>query len=320
MLSLQNLVAHSVDYAGLFPPAGLSMTQTVTNYAAYIDSPSKDMLGRIVVPASRLDEFSQAVAELQQPATSSNDSAWKVSALVPTVDRSNQSAELKQTISQISAFNQRHQNPSSSTRALQIDSIEIKTNSIDQIELTLDVVPRHMSSYLEIDCQSDPVPAIEYLAQAGQTNTFAKIRTGGIVADQIPSPYQVARFIRACASKGVPFKATAGLHHPLRNEYRLTYDENPPCGFMHGFINVFVATVMAFEHGIEIQTIEEILANQDMRNFQFKPEQLVWRDFIITAEQIRAIRKKSIQSFGSCSFEEPTRELSGLGFPRLFRG
>lgn len=320
MLSLQNLVSHAVDYAGLFPPANLSMAQTVANYAAYINSPDKNMLGRIVVPASRLDEFSHSVAALQPSSTTSDDSVWKISALVPNVDPSNHSVEFQRAISQIIAFNQRFQDRRGSTPAFLVDSIEIKTNSADQIELTLDLVPREMSSYLEIDCQTAPIPLLECLAQSGQPNTFAKIRTGGIVADQIPSLQQVAGFIAACARLQVPFKATAGLHHPLRNEYRLTYEEHAPCGLMHGFINVFVATVLAFEHRIQVPTIAEILADREMGNFQFKPEQLVWRDFIITAEQIRAIRKQSIQSFGSCSFEEPTRELSGLGFPRLFRG
>ena len=54
-------------------------------------------------------------------------------------------------------------------------------------------------------------------------------------------PAQLLRFLRACTEAGVPFKATAGLHHPLRAEYRLTYAPDSPRGTMFGFLNVFLA-------------------------------------------------------------------------------
>lgn len=54
------LLENLIDYAGLFPPAGLSMQAAVRNYAAYRAGPHAWMLGRFVVPLSRLDEFRAA--------------------------------------------------------------------------------------------------------------------------------------------------------------------------------------------------------------------------------------------------------------------
>ena len=55
----------------------------------------------------------------------------------------------------------------------------------------------------------------------------------------------VYRFVRTCLAANVPFKATAGLHHPLRCFKPLTYASDSPQGTMHGFLNVFLMTVCA---------------------------------------------------------------------------
>src|SRR6266496_109955 len=55
--SLRTLLAGALDYAGLYPPASLTMVQSVANYAHYLHHPHSWLLGRFVLPASRLDEF-----------------------------------------------------------------------------------------------------------------------------------------------------------------------------------------------------------------------------------------------------------------------
>ena len=42
----------------------------------------------------------------------------------------------------------------------------------------------------------------------------AKLRTGGVVPEAFPKSLDIIRFVRTCAAANVPFKATAGLHHP----------------------------------------------------------------------------------------------------------
>jgi hypothetical protein len=54
--SLRVLLDSLIDYAGLFPPAALSMEEAVRNYEKYRESKYAWMLGRFVVPAAKLGE------------------------------------------------------------------------------------------------------------------------------------------------------------------------------------------------------------------------------------------------------------------------
>ena len=51
---LAALLAHAIDYAGLYPPASLSLEQTCANYSAYLASPECWILNRLVLPLPRL--------------------------------------------------------------------------------------------------------------------------------------------------------------------------------------------------------------------------------------------------------------------------
>src|SRR5262249_3283632 len=108
----------------------------------------------------------------------------------------------------------------------------------------------------------------------------------------------------------LPFKATAGLHHPIRSPYALTYAADAPRAELHGFLNVFMAAAFAW-HGQ--RPIERILAETDAGTFRFD-EQARWRDWSLTVGQIQEARHEFAHSFGSCSFEEPVHDLEALGF------
>ena len=49
--SLRALLAHLIDYAGLYPPAALSWPQVAGNYNRYLASPEAWILNRLVLPA-----------------------------------------------------------------------------------------------------------------------------------------------------------------------------------------------------------------------------------------------------------------------------
>jgi hypothetical protein len=135
------------------------------------------------------------------------------------------------------------------------------------------------------------------------------------VPEAIPDPGSLARFLEAFAAADVPFKATAGLHHPIRAEQPLTYEEDAPRAAMHGFLNVFAASAFA-RGGMKAPGLEEVLREADPEAFRLDEDALAWREKRVPTAELEALRNGFATSFGSCSFAEPVADLRSLGVIR----
>lgn len=151
---------------------------------------------------------------------------------------------------------------------------------------------------------------VTQLSEVKAAGIFAKIRTGSIKPEGIPSAESVAEFIITCARLKLPFKATAGLHHPIRAEYPLTYEANAPRAVMHGFLNVFLAAAFAWQGDTDILPV---LTETDPSAFRFD-EAAHWRNRSLTVAQLQDARQNFSHAFGSCSFEEPIQDLQTRGW------
>ena len=273
------LLQNCVDYAGLFPPAALDLPTTIRNYLSYRESPDAWALRRLVLPSGRLREFvhdwpdAAAVAPLSVLLGGPEDESGFLSG--PGLD---------------------------------VRAYECKVSDASEIEAVLQGLPPGSEVYFEIASDSDPDPLIEALAQA---RARAKIRTGGATPDAVPPAANVARFLSCCIHHGVPFKATAGLHHPLRGTYPLRYEPGSERGSMHGFLNVLLAAAILRE-GRSLDDARTVLEDDAPANFVVGTDFLRWRDRSFSAEQIQRIRHEGMISFGSCSFTEPVEELAQL--------
>jgi hypothetical protein len=286
-----------VDYAGLFPPAGESMRQALEGYASYLSGPDRNALGRLIIPFSRLKEFESTASEFLTRETGREP--WKLS-VIATGDISTAALDL-------ASFNRRHSASATAGSAV-IDVVELKAASPAEIELQRARMPTSLTTYFEIPLDGD-LPAL--FNALGRSAARAKIRTGGITSDAFPSADAIASFLVAAHREGVPFKATAGLHHPVRGRYRLTYESGSPTGIMYGFLNVFLAAVLVASDGARDDALA-LLEESDASAFTFSDDAMVWRGHRFGVEQIRASRAQFAMSFGSCSFREPIDELDGL--------
>ena len=284
--AIRTLLAESVDYAGLFPPAGLGMAEAVAEYARHRGERDAWMLGRFVLPAMRLDEWSAAApADVE-------GWRWPLSVLAQTFE-----GTLRRTID---AFNARERQ-----RAV-IDTAEVRATTPREVPNA--ALAGNVAIFVEIPVAEDPARLVDAIAGSG---VRAKIRTGGVTAESFPTAAQVARFIVRCVERDVSFKATAGLHHPLRAEYRLTYGENPPSGTMFGFLNVLLATALARE-GMREKDLVAALEERDAESITLGAESLNWRGRALDLGTLRATRTRSMTGFGSCSFREPVDDLRAL--------
>jgi hypothetical protein len=286
-----------VDYAGLFPPAGEDMRQALENYASYLDSNDRGALGRFIVPISRLGELEEEGQDLLP--RSKRAHPWRLSVLV--------AEDIRAAAEEISKFNQRHSSGSESGNAV-IDVAELKASTQDEISHQRADLASTLTAYFEIPVPGDVSTLVAAIANAGAR---AKIRTGGITTEAFPRSEAVIDFMAACQRDGVPFKATAGLHHPLRAEYRLTYEPDSPKGMMYGYLNVFLAATLLYAGEREITALE-VLEERDPDAFGFDDGGIEWRGKRVSTEDIVASRSRFAISFGSCSFREPIDELDHL--------
>lgn len=319
--SLRILLSNIIDYAGLFPPAKLVLPEAVANFAGYQTHEEAWMLNRFVLPLDKLDDFADALARLPVAANGEDDrrDATHLSALG--------TGDLLADMRRATEFNLAHGASTARPRCV-IDALEIKTDSLEQIAevkrfkrgekgVTPDGDEARerllTQAAIEIYCETPLDRSLEELIGAiGDSGAEAKIRTGGTTPDAIPSIEQVARFIKLCADRRVLFKATAGLHHPLRAEHRLTYESDSPEATMHGFLNVFIAAAFAAE-GASEDELREILDARDLAAFDFADDRLTWRGRSIDTDRLRRARELTAVSFGSCSFTEPAADLRALG-------
>jgi hypothetical protein len=292
-----------VDYAGLFPPAALSMPQVVRNYAHYRAGGTGWMLGRFVCTASALELFSEKADPLLP--RDAGAIPWRLSVTG--------TGDLAADLAHIAAFNERHRVCFEECGAV-ADAYEVKANSAADIARIAQSTPTDLTTYIEVALDDTLDAKLDAVAAAGRR---AKIRTGGTTADAIPTSANVVRFLRGCIARELPFKATAGLHHPITGPYRLTYEPEPPVGRMFGFLTVLLATALLGNGGSDADAIA-LLEETDAEQFDVNDIHLAWRgpEGVVTfsRDTLLAVRTRALVSIGSCSFTEPVDESRALGW------
>lgn len=295
MSAIRTLLAESIDYAGLFPPAGLDMATAVENYARYRSDPAAWALGRFVVPVSRLREFEAATVRAVPGGTGR---PWRLALLA--------GPDLAGDLDITADFNRRHSEPG--VPPVLADTIEVKASSVRGIEDIMHRIPRTLQAYVEVPIDRDPR---DLLAAVGQLGGRAKVRTGGVTTDAFPTTTDLLRFLRGCVEAGVPFKATAGLHHPLRAAYRLTYAQDSPSGTMFGFLNLFLA-IAFLRSGMAEAEVARVLEEGEPDALQADDSGISWRNRRLDLKALSEARRLGMISFGSCSFTEPIADLESL--------
>jgi hypothetical protein len=304
--SLRTLLTGLIDYAGLFPPAKLPLREALANHVHYRAGGYAWMLGRFICPATRLGELVELKELFHTGAP----------LVISALGRGGASANefltgLSADLADIAACRQEH------TGWVVVDTLETRLPAdIDVACATLEGTAKLVRSAGLTLYFETPAPYHETLRELLGVIHAAffftcpagfKLRTGGLEPAAFPSSEQIAFALSACLAEGVPFKATAGLHHPLPS-----FDSTIGVR-MHGFINLFTAGVLVHTRGIGADKVCAILDDDDPLHFSFSESGLEWQGLSASTEEIAQARQ-NVLSFGSCSFDEPRDDLRALGW------
>lgn len=257
------------DDAAVFPPGLAPLAGAVPAHRAHRAAPYADLVGPLVLPATALDALDPLLGDepLDLSITAPGGPCQAAKALVTA-------AGLPVRVRGLEVAVPPGMGPEEFFRLLRRVDVPV---------------------YVEIPRDERRPTMIDAVRAGGHR---AKFRTGGVKAHLYPSPDELAAAVKAVVDAGVPFKATAGLHHPVRNT-------DPETGFhQHGFLNLLLATDAALR-GRPPAELAAILADRDAPSVAARVRSLG------EAEAIAA--RGRFLSFGTCSITDPLNELADLG-------
>lgn len=313
--ALETLMNGVIDYAGLFPPANLPLEDAVREYLAIRESPEAWMLGRFVLPASRLAELKPWADELN-----SGDIPLRLALLGDSSEEPGECVRQVQKDLQHLREIVRGKNATEGDVSLDLplpkrladdgvpaegfaDFYNAVDSALDRTGMRFEVV------FFEAPAAHGAPAARESLIRAmeGLPGAGFKLRTGGLTPGDFPTVADVAGVVEACGRHRCRWKATAGLHHAVRQtDAKLGVT-------MHGFLNVLFAAVLARSEDLSRRDVEAILAEENPAVFDIDNSWILWKDHSADIADIRAARHAAFTSFGSCSFAEPRDGLKKLG-------
>lgn len=307
--SLRAFLHGLIDYAGLFPPANLDMPDAVATYARHLGSDYAWMVNRFVCPVARLDAFATEGDKVLR-----RFSPVRVAGLSSRMDQ----AALMMRVAAADAAKVRTFEKEGWGR---VDTLEVRLPddlidgdpsairlALDRYEGALRFGGMNLKRiFYEVGRTAKWKDRVECLAPAcsGAEHRGFKIRCGGVMSAAYPSVEEVSDAIAICARLRVPYKATAGLHHPVRNQ-------RPESGItQHGFVNLFAAGLFASE--VDTERLKWLIDDRDLRHFDFTDDHLSWGGFEIPVSAVTKARRSFAISYGSCDIDEPVEDLRDAG-------
>jgi len=286
-----------IDYAGLFPPASKLIDEAVADYARLRSEDSRWIVGKFLCRASELEKLAAAAVRHMRR----GDVPWEVGAIF---DMGPGVAAML-----VNDF-QTEMSP-----ALSVTSVEAKTprpdgDAIATTVESIGALDTDTAIFVEVVRGQSMGPQIEAIAVNLRSRGLrggAKLRCGGLTALDFPTVEEVTDFLWTATNEQLPFKATAGLHQPIRH-----FDTDPDV-WRHGFVNLLVASV-ACNEGADTETIGAIVAESDPGAFTVSAAAARWRDVYLPGSAIRRSRRNGLIAYGSCDIDEPISALADLNF------
>lgn len=297
--SLTALLKDAIDYAGLFPPAKLPMEEAIDSYETLINGERAWIVDRLVIPANRLTEAEKYFEQ------------WEVEPNITATGRiTHNDADFRQVVVEdIEAIQSFEYGTVLAFECRVPEPLLADPERLNEVLLDLPPQNEELEWYAELpfteNWQKEIPDAI--VAVHGSEGVMAKIRTGGTEASAFLSVEQLSLWIAECSMHRQPFKATAGLHHPIRKHDAEIGTK------MHGFLNLFCAVTLARKHHLDAESIAKIIELETPSAFDFQDNGFSVLGMTADLHDIENCRWL-LKSFGSCSVDEPIEDLKSLGY------
>ncbi|MFP5249587.1 MAG: hypothetical protein ACLGP3_07155 [Acidobacteriota bacterium] len=293
MKAIESLLSGFIDYAGLYPPAALDMHTAVRNYLESSRGPYRRALGRFVIDLERFPYLWDAAGEYVR--------GMRLTVVAqPDADWDEQCRELSRLLG----------------KGYAVEAVEIKAGpsaerAPAEIERIAGRIPAGVTAYFEVPVS--PAPPAALLDAVAAAGARIKIRMGGMAVEAFPTPQAAAQLLAELAGRRMLFKATAGLHHPVRGRYALSSAPQNSTAVMHGFMNLACAAAL-LHFGGEAAEAQHMLEEEWPGAWQVRPDAILWGENGWNADELQEVRQHFLIGVGSCSFAEPIEELEALGW------
>lgn len=281
--ALRRLLSGLFDYAGLFPPASLPLPTAIEDYRHYLVGPRADALGCFVIGLAHVPTLSAIspadLGMIPLSASGAFSDPWaKISDLL--------------------------------NAGFCVRMVEVKIDEVSQVHALGKIMPPNVTMYFEIPFHRVMEDFLSAIASVGGR---VKLRMGGVSPEAFPDVDTVAATLQCLAAHHLRFKATAGLHHPIRSSHPVTSAPDAPAVWMHGFLNFCCAAALLHQGG-SLHNAAALLAEQDPSAWTVAQDFVQWRSHRWSIRHLAELRDNFLMSIGSCSFTEPFEDLEALGW------
>jgi hypothetical protein len=297
------------DNAAMYPPAQAPMEASIALHDAAERAPWGFARGRFLCPGARLEDLAHELRILGRDRT-----ALRVGAVIGSPADVNERPQLEAVVKAINHLRL-------STPSVNVDLFEVRPPSPDPAELARsmgEAIDAAASSgadtlFLEVGVVgsepsliSDRVAAVAEAGAGAGLRIGVKVRCGGLQPAMVPSRDELAAFLVAARTAGLPFKATAGLHHAFADHE----------GTRHGFVSLLLASVLSNANDLDQATTAKLLATSTPENLELTDDEIV---LTLDGARLRAdvdavtnARYRGFVAFGTCSFTEPAFDAARL--------
>lgn len=261
-----------IDDAAVFPPGLAPIHQAVADHAARQASSYANLVGPLLLPASLIEAFVRRERPRQMMVGLIAGQGTDLALVHDALSRLRGDSGVDLAGIEIAWSPEWHQTLAWNSPAL---SVEVPNSSQQARALT------------------------DIRKQAGHGNPVrAKFRTGSTPDAPVPTPTELATFIRACVDQDLGFKLTGGLHHAISQT-------TPDGEDQFGFLNILAATHGALAQGAKLSEMKTILYQRD-------PKPIL--DIITRLSGADATTVRTFfTAYGCCGVLDPIGDLASLG-------